>query len=87
MNKFKNIITIIAILIIFICGVFVGNQITYKPSVYSKYCTDNKTGVQYIVIVSKEGDVAIFPRLNFDGTLYTKNKDKFVFVKNDIKEN
>ena len=84
-NIKKNIIIIIVILIIFIGGVFVGSKINYKPSVYSKYCTDDKTGVQYIVIVSKDGDVAICPRLNTNGTLYIENKNRYIFVE-DIKE-
>lgn len=82
-NIKKYIVLIIIMLITFASGILVGNKITYQPSVYSKYCTDDKTGVQYIVVVSKEGDVAIFPRLNDDGTLYTKSKNKFIFVLNN----
>ena len=83
MNKLKKIIIIIiAILAIFIGGVFVGSKVTYHPSVYHKYYTDKTTGVQYIVMVSKDGGIAIFPRLSSDGTLYSKKK--FTFVENDI---
>ena len=82
MNKFKKIIIYsIVILIILVSGIFIGNKITYKPSVYTKYYTDNKTGVQYLVVVSKDGGVAIYPRLCSDGTLYTKTK--FMFVENE----
>lgn len=85
MNKLKKrIIFFIATLIIFIVGVFVGHKNTYKPSVYSRFCTDEKTGVQYIIVVSKDGGVAIFPRLNPDGTLRIKNK--IIFIESDIKE-
>ena len=87
-NKFikkikKYIAPIIITLVIFAVGVFVGDKITYKPSVYGRYCTDPKTGVQYIIAVSKDGGIAIFPRLNDDGSLYSKNNnDKFVFIVN-----
>ena len=77
MRNFKKyIIIIITGIIVFIFGVFIGNKTTYKPSVYNKYYTDNKTGVQYIVMVSKDGGIAIFPRLNSDGTLYKKRSLK-----------
>lgn len=72
----KYIVLFILTLIVFSAGFFVGNKTTYKPSVYNKYYTDNKTGVQYIVMVSKDGGIAIFPRLNSDGTLYKKRSLK-----------
>lgn len=84
MNKFKKIIIyFIVVLIIFVSGVYIGDKMTYKPSVYTKYYTDNKTGVQYLVVVSKDGGVAIYPRLCLDGTLYSKTK--FMFVENERK--
>ena len=86
MNVWKKYIIFVLIsLIIFISGFFLGSKITYKPTAYNKYFTDETTGVQYIIIVSKEGDVAIFPRLNSNGTLHTKSKKNIIFVENDIK--
>lgn len=87
MEKFKKyIIIIVTIIIVFVFGVFVGNKITYKPSVYNKYYTDDKTGVQYIVMVSKDGGVAIYPRLNSDGTLYKKRSFRLCELKGEINE-
>lgn len=84
MNKIKkNIIIIATILITFIGGFLIGNKTVYQPSVHRKYYRDDKTGVQYIVMVSKDGGIAIYPRLNSDGTLYSKRE--FIFVENDIK--
>ena len=79
----KYIIAFVITIIIFVSGFLIGNKITYKPSVYTKYYTDNKTGVQYIVVVSKDGGVSIYPRLNSDGTLYIKKK--IYFVETDMK--
>lgn len=86
--KFKNkskkyIVLVLMVLITFIGGVAVGNHLDYKPSVYKKYYKDEKTGVQYIVMVSKDGSIAIYPRLNSDGTLYSKKE--FIYVKNELK--
>ena len=84
-NKVKKcIIPIIIIIIVFVGGLFVGDKITYKPIVYTKYYTDTKTGVQYLVIASKHGGVAVYPRLGSDGALYVKRK--IIFVSTDIKE-
>lgn len=82
--KKTSYIKFIIIFIVFCLGVFVGYKYN-KNNIYSKYCTDETTGVQYIIVVSKDGSIAICPRLNSDGTLYTKNKNKFILIKSDTK--
>ena len=83
-NKIKKyVISVLIVFITFASGVTVGNHLDYKPSVCKKYYKDDKTGVQYIVMVSKDGGIAIYPRLNSDGTLYFKKE--FIYVKNELK--
>ena len=76
----KYIIVLFIMAVVFVGGFFVGHLTKYEPNVYKKIYTDTN-GVQYIVIISKEGDVEIHPRLNKDGTLYSKKN--FTFVIND----
>ena len=83
----KVILFIIIISTVYIGGFFIGKNIASKqskqPSIYGKLCTDNKTGVQYMIVTSSNGGIAILPRFNADGTLYKKKR--FIFTNYSIK--
>ena len=85
MKKFKKVFFVIILsLIIFGSGFFIGNNVAHKqPSIYGKLCVDDKTGVQYMIVTSSNGGVAILPRFNADGTFYKKKI--FIFTNYDIK--